>query len=75
MSIDPPRDSPPPGHPGTLAGYLGALSKLRDGLAIALREEDAYWLVLNGTVHVYDTCVGAVGPKPNPNVNPNVNSK
>lgn len=49
-------------HPDTLTGVVAALRQLQDAVTLALPCEPLYWLVLNGTVHIYRLCkVLAVG--------------
>ncbi|KAG2453644.1 hypothetical protein HYH02_001857 [Chlamydomonas schloesseri] len=40
-------------HPDTLQWLVSCLTQLRAALTLALPDERLYWLVLNGTVHVY----------------------
>ncbi|CAG9467502.1 unnamed protein product [Pedinophyceae sp. YPF-701] len=48
------QDEDPNFHsPHTLPTVEAALHALRDAITLALRYEDLYWLVLNGTVHTY----------------------
>ncbi|KAG2499074.1 hypothetical protein HYH03_003257 [Edaphochlamys debaryana] len=42
-------------HPDTLQGLVDALIQLRAALSLAIPDENLYWLVVNGTVHVYTT--------------------
>lgn len=40
-------------HPDTLQWLVSCLAQLRAAMSLALPDERLYWLVLNGTVHVY----------------------
>ncbi|PNH01366.1 hypothetical protein TSOC_012750, partial [Tetrabaena socialis] len=42
-------------HPDTLQWLVQCLAQLRDAIGLALPDERLYWLVLNGSVHVYAT--------------------
>ena len=42
------------GNPGTLSALLEALKLVREGIQTALPDEPLYWLVLNGTILVYE---------------------
>jgi hypothetical protein len=47
-------------HPDTLQWLVACVAQLRAALALAIPEEKLYWLVLNGSVHMYNVAkVGA----------------
>ncbi len=48
-------------HPDTLQWLVQSLSQLRASIALALPDERLYWLVLNGTVHIYTSAKAVIG--------------
>jgi hypothetical protein len=40
-------------HPHTLGAMLACLRQLREAVQLALPDEALYWLVHNGTVHIF----------------------